>query len=82
MSNAPFDRESFLAQYARDMAERKLKAERKADYLCGALRFFGIAKVTATFDGYGDNGSIAEAVFDPPIRDVLPFGLVDEIHDV
>jgi len=37
---------------------------------------------TAEFDAYGDEGSIKEAVFVPPIRAELPFGLAEEIDSM
>jgi hypothetical protein len=80
MSNAPNESpEELAARYERQHAQEMRYAGRKVAYLCGALRFLGVEKVTAAFDAYGDEGSIKEAVFVPPVRDELPFGLVEEI---
>jgi hypothetical protein len=83
MSNAPDDKpEDFMARYHREEEERKRKGRAKAAYLSDALRFFGVETVTTTFDGYGDDGTIEEAFFEPPIRERLPFGLCDAVDEV
>ena len=80
MSNDPnTERNEMIARYHRDLAEQKRKAEARVAYLCVALRFFGVEKVTAKFDGYGDDGSIEKAVFHPSLPGDLPFGLPDQI---
>ena len=70
MSNAPNESpEELVARHERHMAQAKRYAGKKVAYLCDALRFLGVEKVTAAFDAYGDEGSIEEAVFVPAVRD-------------
>ena len=81
MSNAPNEsHEDQMARYERDRARQRQYAGKKVAYLCGALRFLGVERVTVAFDAYGDEGSIKEAVFEPPIRDEMPFGLLEELN--
>jgi hypothetical protein len=81
MSNAPNEYpEEEIARYERDRERQRRGAERQVAHLCEALRFFGVRKVTAAFDAYGDEGSIKEAVIDPLIGDELPFGLIEAVN--
>ena len=81
MSNAPNENpDELMARYERDRAQQRRFAGKKITYLCGALRFLGVEKVTVAFDAYGDEGSIKEAVFEPPVLDDLPFGLLEELN--
>lgn len=80
MSNAPNETpEDFMDRYERQSAQQKRHLRKRAAYLCVALRFFGVEKVTAAFDAYGDEGSIKESVYEPPLRAELPFGLIEEV---
>ena len=81
MSNAPNETpEELMARVERQQAHQKRYNRKKVAYLCGALRFFGVEKVTVEFDAYGDEGSMKEAVFEPPVQAELPFGLLDELN--
>ena len=76
MSNAPNeDPEALMARYELQRAQQRRHTEKQVAYLCHALRFLGVKTVTVAFDAYGDEGSIKEAVFEPPIQADLPFGL-------
>ena len=80
MSNAPNDDpEEMRAGYERERERQRRYAEKQVTHLCGALRFFGVEKVTAAFDAYGDEGSIKESVCEPPIQGDLPFGLIEQM---
>ncbi len=80
MSNAPNeDPEDLMARYELQRAQQRGHAEKRVAYLCRALRFLGVKTVTVTFDAYGDEGSIKEAVFEPPLQDHLPFGLLEAL---
>ena len=80
MSNAPNEYpEADIAGYEHDRATQRRHAEKKVAYLCHALRFLGVKTVTVAFDAYGDEGSIKEAVFEPPIQAELPFGLLEAL---
>ena len=81
MSNAPNEsHEEMMASHERDRATQRGYAGKKVAYLCGALRFLGVKKVMVAFDAYGDEGSIKEAVCEPPIQAELPFGLLEEMN--
>ena len=81
MSNAPNESpEELMARHERQWAQQKQYIRKRVAYLCGALRFFGVEKITVEFDAYGDEGSMKEAVFHPPVRDELPFGLLEELN--
>ena len=81
MSNAPNESpEEMSARYERDRERQRRSAEKQVAHLCAALRFCGVRKVTAAFDAYGDEGSIQEAVIDPPIGHELPFGLIEAVN--
>ena len=81
MSNAPIEsHEDMMARVERDQATQRRRAGKKVAYLCGALRFLGVKQVSVAFDAYGDEGSIKEAVFEPPIQEELPFGLLEELN--
>ena len=81
MSNAPNeDPEDLMAHYELQRAQQRRRAEKRAAHLCRALRFLGVKTVTVAFDAYGDEGSIKEAVFEPPIQADLPFGLLEAIN--
>ena len=87
MSDAPdADREDWFTRYQRERAERRLEAEARAKatiaYLAKALRFFGVEKVTAEYDGYGDDGSTEAAAYHPTLPGELPFGLAEEIDGI
>ena len=87
MSNAPnhdpegngdsFER--WLGEQQRQAQKRQQIAEKEIIYLCGALRFFGVEKVSQEWDGFGDDGQFEASVFHPPLPSDLPFGLGDAI---
>ena len=87
MSNAPnsdpegsvdsFERR--WAEWQRETEQRKRNAEKHTPYLSGALRFLGIEKVSAAWDGYGEEGQFEASVFQPSSPTDLPFGLIDAI---
>ena len=80
MSNAPDETpEELMARHERARQQQRRYAERQVAHLCDALRFCGVERVTAAFDAYGDEGSIKEAVVEPPIGDELPFGMLEAV---
>ena len=82
MADTPkFTREDYLAHYEREKAARKRKAEATVAHLSGVLRFFGVERVTAKFDGSGDDGSIEPAAYHPTLPADLPFGFSEQFPE-
>jgi len=74
------DAEDFMTQYRREEAKRIAAAKESLRYLAGALRLIGVKKVTAPFDGYGDEGSLNEITYDPLPSAGFPDGLQQAIE--
>ena len=80
MSDEPkLTRNDYLAHYYPEQERLQREAKSKAVYLSGALRFFGVEKVSQEWDGFGDDRQFEASVFHPPLPSDLPFGLGDAI---
>jgi hypothetical protein len=73
--------EDWYAKYQREQAQRLDRAQKMTRYLMGALRFFGVKRVTVAFDGSGDDGEVQEPVYDPAPAGGLPEGLDLALRD-
>src|SRR5262245_50189898 len=75
------DAEDFWAKYQREEAERLKRSQEMTRYLMGALRFFGVKRVSVAFDGYGDDGEVQEPVYEPAPAGGLPEGMDQLIRE-
>jgi hypothetical protein len=75
------DPDKWYKEYERKEALRLERAKQVTNYLIGALRFFGVKRVTVAFDGYGDDGEVQEPVYAPKPKGGLPEGLALTLRD-
>jgi hypothetical protein len=76
-----FDPDAWRAEYERKCREGEAQGRAQLRYAAGVLRFLGVERAIARFDGSGDEGFVEEVAYYPPPPAGIPDGFQEVIED-